>query len=361
MIENLDDEFDGSGDDKASQSSSHGSDDSTQQPDKWQDLSPEMSSALASWASRFRLVEVQASGGASSHTNLVARLCEAEDYSENASYLTLSHCWGGHASLQLTKSNLEALREDIPIHELPALFKDALYMTAQLGVKYIWIDCLCILQDCRDDWEFEAARMGDVYQYARCGIAASGYRDGKTSLFKKRIPIPLLNFPLCMDRTLVANNVTAKYPERMPINGLFVRSDTHEFDDAVTKGPLNSRGWVAQERALSPGILHFTPKQMWWECKNHIFSESFSYGDFFRDFERSSNPLHMDTAFGQQEDYITWKWGKFVAFYAGTNLTVWSDRFPALRGIACQFATITGDNIIAGFWERDIIRSLAWR
>lgn len=261
----------------------------------------------------------------------------------------------------LTKGNLEALRRDIPVHQLSSLLKDALHVTCQLGVKYIWIDCLCILQDCQDDWAYEAARMGDVYYYAKCNIAASGYADGKTSLFKERTPIPLINYPLFMDRILIPSTETVAYPARIPVKGIYVSSDRHEFYEAVTKGPLNSRGWVAQERSLSPGILHFTPKQMWWECKDHIFSEAFPYMDFTRNFERSSNPLHLDATTGEQNEYMRWKWNTFVGFYAGTDLSVWSDRFPALTGIARRFAASTADNLVAGFWETDLISSLAWR
>jgi hypothetical protein len=42
-----------------------------------------------------------------------------------------------------------------------------------MGIEYIWIDCLCILQDSKADWEHEAARMADVYSNAYLTIAAS--------------------------------------------------------------------------------------------------------------------------------------------------------------------------------------------
>lgn len=75
-------------------------------------------------------------------------------------------------------------------------------MTSELGMKYIWIDCLCILQDCEEDWAYEAARMGDIYRYAVCNIAASGFKDGKTGLFKERTPLSLLHFPLFLNLVL---------------------------------------------------------------------------------------------------------------------------------------------------------------
>jgi hypothetical protein len=308
-----------------------------------------------------RLIEVRTHGGASANT--MARLCEAEDLPKDASYLTLSHCWGGDAIFTLTKGNLGTLKQDIPVHQLPDLFKDALYMTSQLGIKYIWIDCLCILQDCRDDWAREAARMGDIYRYAKCNIAASGYENSKTSLFMERTPLPLLNFPLELDLVLVGDKETVGRDVRTPFKGIYVRATSFEFFDSITQGPLNSRGWVAQERALSPGILHFTPKQMWWECKNRIASESFpDIALPWSSAQKDNGPDALRTLSAETNiDDVYKSWNHFVQFYAETDLTVESDRFPALTGIAHAFRELTDDNLIAGFWERDLIQSLAWR
>jgi hypothetical protein len=46
-----------------------------------------------------------------------------------------------------------------------------------LEFDYLWIDCLCILQDDREDWNREAARMADVYSNAALTIAASRSPD----------------------------------------------------------------------------------------------------------------------------------------------------------------------------------------
>lgn len=304
-----------------------------------------------------RLIEVRTRGGTS---DTMARLCDAEDFSPDASYLTLSHCWGNNAIFTLTKGNLETLKQDIPVHQLPASFKDALHLTTELGMKYIWIDCLCILQDCQDDWTHEAARMGDIYRSAKCNIAASGYKDGKTRLFKERTPSPLQHFPLYWDRVLVDDE---GHDVGTPSKGIYVNVDPRGFYYEITKGPLNSRGWVAQERALSPAILHFTPKQMWWECRCHVVSESFpgleDDWDFVGSFAEGPDGLrYLTTESDLREVYLSWNY--FLSFYAETDLTVESDRFPAVHGIARAFSEFTHDNLIAGFWQGDITHSLGW-
>lgn len=66
--------------------------------------------------------------------------------------------------LKLEESNIDTLRREVPIGQLSNLMKDAMYMTYQLGIEYIWIDCLCIIQGSKRDWELEATRMGDYYR-----------------------------------------------------------------------------------------------------------------------------------------------------------------------------------------------------
>lgn len=306
-----------------------------------------------------RLVEVEMHGGASPGAK--ARLCEAENFPANVSYLTLSHRWGKSRIFTLTKANLEALKRDIPIDQLPDLFKDALNITSHLGLKYIWIDCLCILQDSQEDWAYEAARMGDIYRYAKCNIAASGYKDGNKSILTERTPIPRQYYPVYFDHILVDDEQAVSHDAQSPFKGFYIRGDDTEFYGEISRGPLNRRGWVAQERALSPGILHFTPKQMWWECKNRIASEAFPYISLPWMLSRDDGPnslRFLSNTSDIHDVYVAWT--NFAGHYAGTKLTHKSDRFPALTGIARAFGLLTKDNLIAGFWQGDLIHSLAW-
>ncbi len=48
------------------------------------------------------------------------------------------------------------------------MFRDAVTVTRGLGIKYIWIDSLCIIQDDDEDWENESRRMEQVFSAAYC-------------------------------------------------------------------------------------------------------------------------------------------------------------------------------------------------
>jgi len=68
------------------------------------------------------------------------------------SYATLSHCWGGSIPAMTTLCNYAERQRSIPFLSLPRQFQDAIVVTRQLGLRYIWIDSLCIIQDSQQDW-----------------------------------------------------------------------------------------------------------------------------------------------------------------------------------------------------------------
>jgi len=46
-------------------------------------------------------------------------------------------------------------------------------MTRKLGVRYLWVDSLCIIQGNTADGQLESSRMGDVYRNSYLTITAS--------------------------------------------------------------------------------------------------------------------------------------------------------------------------------------------
>ncbi len=99
---------------------------------------------------------------------ILGSICEVDEY------LALSHCWGTASGEQVPKTTNENLAErmvGIRWDELSKTFQDSLVIARRLGLRYIWIDSLCIIQDSDEDFEIECARMGQVYLNAVCTIA----------------------------------------------------------------------------------------------------------------------------------------------------------------------------------------------
>lgn len=67
----------------------------------------------------------------------------------HAHYVALSHCWGRRQMYTTTSSSLADILDQILWAGLPKTFRDAVIVTRSLGVRYLWIDSICIIQDSR--------------------------------------------------------------------------------------------------------------------------------------------------------------------------------------------------------------------
>jgi hypothetical protein len=125
-----------------------------------------------------RLVEVSLGGE-------LVRVRDTAEIPPDSHYLTLSHCWVGLLECKLLASNLASYSNAIPRSHLTKTFEDAIHLVSRLGFRYIWIDALCIVQDSKDDWIVEAAKMGDIYTRRTLNLSASAARGGTGGLFHK--------------------------------------------------------------------------------------------------------------------------------------------------------------------------------
>jgi len=124
---------------------------------------------------------------------------------QRARYLTLSHCWDGGKVAMTTTSNFDERCAAISLESLSKVFQEAIHVTRLFGMRYIWIDSLCIIQDSSKDWEqgicamlfilksfddsapsnhfTESAQMCAIYKNAFFTIAASRATTGSDGLF----------------------------------------------------------------------------------------------------------------------------------------------------------------------------------
>lgn len=91
------------------------------------------------------------------------RLSETQTTQRPEKYICLSHKWGAFKPIQTTKNNMAHHITGIPWMTLPPTFRDAVKITRFLGVRYLWIDSLCIVQDDHDDWVTQSAQMADIF------------------------------------------------------------------------------------------------------------------------------------------------------------------------------------------------------
>jgi Heterokaryon incompatibility protein (HET) len=66
-----------------------------------------------------------------------------------APYIALSHCWRINLTYKTEQATFSERCLEIDYDALPKTFRDAIQITPHLGLRYLWIDSLCIVQDNR--------------------------------------------------------------------------------------------------------------------------------------------------------------------------------------------------------------------
>jgi hypothetical protein len=121
-------------------------------------------------------------------------------------YVTLSYWWGRttkYASWMENHSVEHFLHlQGISFDMLPQTLQDAVVVTRDLGVQFLWINALCIIQNNAKDWQLESAFISDIYSNAYCTIAAASSSHCEGGLLVKQdrlqiiITIQLRHFSL---------------------------------------------------------------------------------------------------------------------------------------------------------------------
>lgn len=123
--------------------------------------------------------------------DLVLCLQKMGDIPIGVEYATLSHVWGKISDTQrlvLTSENIGSWTRGMPDLKSMKTFDQAIIICQKLGLEYIWIDSLCIIQNSQDDWRHEASLMSMVYKYSKCTITATAANDDTVGCFFDRDP-----------------------------------------------------------------------------------------------------------------------------------------------------------------------------
>lgn len=323
-----------------------------------------------------RVLEVSETPG----EGLMFRLVTRDQTVPGARYVTLSYCWGGPPSDEsfiLTKPNLKSLSSWQSVALLPRTFRDAFEITRRLGMCYLWIDRFCILQDSVEDWKVEAASMRDVYGNTFFTVAALSAGNDDGGCFFGRDPLDVGPGVVSL-RQRASDKQSKWYILQLEYTDAWRNSLYHEA--------LLHRGWVLQERLLSPRVAYFGRKQIFWECREANRCETHpttvfvtmmtdQNGDAVIDNEhihgeRSRWKQLSDMQLAQLPDQdpvqqALAQWRVIVGYYGGCHLTVASDRFVALSAVAADMQLLLREReldarYLAGIWAYEMPFGLLW-
>ena len=298
------------------------------------------------------------------------RLCLGKG--ESGSWVTLSHRWGNQKITITTKSNINDHLQTLPISSLSPTFRDAVTITRELGFQYLWIDSLCIIQDCEDDWIQESARMGTIYKNSVVTIAASHPSSETEGILADRRSI---RWSGLLDSHIEIPYHGARSSEEVVI---YAREPMQPFDDIIDMKYFNllqRRGWILQETVLSPRTIHWSQEQMIWHCQTCVQVEAdskpiyasqhaFSWANS-KTFLRRKSDVGTNSRSGEDPPIptsasINTLWLGLVVDFCNRQLTYKDDTFPAISGMAKEIHSITTDTYCAGIWKSDIHRGLLW-
>jgi len=247
-------------------------------------------------------------------------------------YAALSYCWGsGEQSHKTTKANVRQRRSGFAVSLLPKSIRDAMSVCRGLDIRYIWIDALCIVQDDEPDWQRESVRMLDVYANSHITIAAHTAASSHDGFLGAQLyghqPSCQSSFQIEVDES--------KYLE-------FFLSIGTGTGKAWGPSPLMKRGWTLQEAILPRRIVHFTGKEMFWECEegatcecSHISHQKVAVGNGQRWLAKQSFCGFSAATDKQWSGLLTREgWMEIVNMYSSRELSKWSDRFVAIAGLA---------------------------
>lgn len=222
-------------------------------------------------------------------SDTVVQLIETDQ--EHAVYAALSHCWGTEQTCITTSSTLEDRKKGIPWGDIPKTFQDAITFALRLGIHYIWVDSLCIIQDNATDWEIESSKMADVYQYATLTISATSSSGDSQGCFS--------------ETRKAANYLEINLPDDVGTCQVAIRKPLRHWNNLIPSHiqkyfPLLSRAWVYQERLLSPRVLHFCESELVWECREvcvcecgGLSEESSPGGKYYNAIKDSEEEVHL--------------------------------------------------------------------
>lgn len=305
-----------------------------------------------------------------------------ETQGQNGAYLSLSHRWTAEVAMsRTTTDNYERRKVCLDVTILPKNFQDVFRLARLLGLQYVWIDSLCILQEGDEgkDWQCEALQMARYYQYSLSTIGlitSSDAASGCLSLRKSTL-----------------TGMIARLPYRGPDqkqNGFIYfqkrEGDVHqEYATSIRESELLTRGWVLQEWLLSRRLIFLTPSQTFFECQTlwpkNEYEETVSLGvDMARASDRST--AYWRILFKPLFTYKTTSpedlWCAVVEAYSGSSLTnAKSDRLVAIAGVAKEIGHILAqerfkskcssssssslrNEYVNGLWLRDIHIGLLW-
>jgi hypothetical protein len=276
---------------------------------------------------------------------------------EQMAYAALSYCWGdrkdAETQFKTEKASLEERCISLPNEYMTSTTKDAIAITRAIGLQYVWIDALCIIQDDKDDWSHEASRMNLVYRHAFVTLCSLNSNSCNES-FINRAPAVKVPFQSTLNKA-----TKGSYLIRLRSNtGVKPGRAGYKWDYSMSK--WSNRCWTFQEEEMSTRLLLFGSLKLHFACARYRWTE----GNKTPVDMTASRMLSQVTKF--EESRISSRelyqcWDSIINEYGKRSVTFDKDRLPAVAGLARTVGEALQDQYVAGLWKGFLFEGLVWK
>lgn len=277
---------------------------------------------------------------------------------EATRYIALSYCWGpvdGTSKLlKTTQATLASKTKQIQLEDMPQAFQDAITVARRLGIQYLWIDSLCIIQDDVRDWQIESSKMAEIFSNAYLTIIAACGSGCNDSFLNPAISDLSCTLPLRLSSgTAIEGRLSLRYRRRrMPYDKMSdIQSSRH-----IT------RGWTFQEERLARRTLTFGESKFFFDCRSFQKSQDMERYVLRPDWATIISPRQEETKSSNNEVRKGWNhWQTLCAHYSRRELTFPEDKLPAISGMANRAAQNFRSEYLAGLWKDNLMHDLFWQ
>lgn len=265
-------------------------------------------------------------------------------------YCALSYCWGNAKFVTSTTETYKShYRDGIAVEKLPRTYQDAIYVAHSIGVHYIWIDSLCIIQGYASDWETEITKMAAIFEGSYLTIAAGSASNAHAGFLNDRLVQGRVLTEFRTEKSEASPRV--KFLLRKPI-------EHSASPDEANLHPMRRRGWCLQELTLSKRVIFYNASELVWKCRR---ASSCECGEL--DYKDQEPPLTANSQRKIEDEerrHFGKNWLDTIREYMTMQLTDQSDIFPAIEGLARRMHYDRLGRYLAGLWEADIMHGLLW-
>uniref|UniRef100_A0A0D2Y6V8 Heterokaryon incompatibility domain-containing protein n=1 Tax=Fusarium oxysporum (strain Fo5176) TaxID=660025 RepID=A0A0D2Y6V8_FUSOF len=240
-----------------------------------------------------------------------------------------SYCWGKEPQFTTTKATLEERKRQITISDLSQTHQDVIKLARELGVRYLWIDSICICQGDYDDWERESAKMLSIYANSYLTVAASKAKNHSEGLFSETKPKEYKTF---------------------------------EYKSGELSGQAMAFNLPIDKESGASSYMFF-------ECSAGFRGEDGTVLDWrfvnVHDMPDGQDEEKEPDDEGEEDDdpkaSLYQSWYSLLWIYGPRKLTKASDKLPAISGLASIFAQRLNDEYVVGLWRSKLLEGLLWQ